>query len=269
MEDDLDQSASQSWTNPLELELKDGERLQKVLARLGYGSRRVTEDMIVAGRVKVNGKVAILGTRFDAESDQLEVDAKAVNPQPGLVYYLLNKPAAVISSASDPVGRTSVLEFVPAEPRVFSVGRLDYMTEGLLILTNDGDLAQQLTHPSFGVDKEYLAHVNGSPSRGALAVLRSGVMLDDGMTAPAKVSLISSSVLRITIHEGRNRQIRRMLDAVGHSVIRLVRVRIGTLTDSRLEPGQYRELTSDEVIALRSAAGPVRKKTRGGKRVLE
>jgi 23S rRNA pseudouridine2605 synthase len=149
-----------------------------------------------------------------------------------------------------------VVELVPAEPRVFPVGRLDLDTEGLLLLTNDGELTHRLTHPSFGVDKEYVAHVEGRPSRGQVRRLREGIELDDGPTAPAQASLVSPSVLRLVIHEGRNRQVRRMCEAIGHPVQRLVRTRIGPLSDRRLAPGAWRPLTSDEVRALERAAGP-------------
>jgi 23S rRNA pseudouridine2605 synthase len=174
----------------------------------------------------------------------------------GLVHYLLNKPAGVVTTASDPQGRPTVVELVPAEPRVFPVGRLDASTEGLLLLTNDGDLAQRVAHPSHGVEKEYLAEVEGTPSRGALRRLREGIDLDDGRTAPAKVALLGDGLLRITIHEGRKRQVRRMCAAVGHPVRRLVRTRIGPLTDPRLPPGRWRRLRQSEVRALeRATAG--------------
>jgi len=233
-----------------------GERLQKILAQAGLGSRRTAEDLIAEGRVRVNGEVARLGTRADAEADTIEVDGAVIGVRQGLVHYLLNKPAGVVTTASDPEGRPTVVALVPPEPRVYPVGRLDADTEGLLLLTNDGELAHRLTHPSFGVDKEYLAEVEGTPSRGALRRLREGVELDDGPTAPAKVSLVGDHTLRITIHEGRNRQVRRMADAVGHPVRRLVRVRIGPLTDRRLAPGEWRELTQAEVRSLERAAAP-------------
>jgi 23S rRNA pseudouridine2605 synthase len=232
------------------------ERVQKILARAGVASRRASEELIAQGRVRVNGVVARLGDRADPEHDRIEVDGAPVGVRPGLVHYLLNKPPGVVTTASDPHGRPTVVELVPAEPRVFPVGRLDADTEGLLLLTNDGDLAQRLTHPSFGVDKEYLAHVEGSPSRGAIRTLRAGVELEDGTTAPAKVSLVGDRLLRITIHEGRKRQVRRMCEAVGHPVRRLVRVRIGPLSDRRLAPGEWRELEQHEVRALeRASAG--------------
>lgn len=237
-------------------QLPQGERLQKVLATRGWGSRRVCEDLIAEGRVTVNGEVAVLGRRVDVERDLVAVDGVPVGTRPGLVYYLLNKPEGVVTTASDPQGRPTVVDIVPAEPRVFPVGRLDIGTEGLLLLTNDGELANRLTHPSHGVEKEYLAEVDGTVHGGELRVLREGVELEDGMTAPAKVSQPEPGVLRITIHEGRNRQVRRMCEAVGHPVRRLVRVRIGSLRDAGLRPGQWRELTQAEVRALvESAAG--------------
>lgn len=235
----------------------EGERLQKVLARAGIGSRRTCEELIADGLVTVNGEVAELGRRVDVERDHVEVEGVAVSVRPGLVYYLLNKPAGVVSTAADTHGRPTVVDAVPAEPRVFPVGRLDADTEGLIILTNDGELTHRLTHPSFGVDKEYLAEVEGQPSRGALRRLREGVELDDGVTAPAQASLLAPNLLRLVIHEGRNRQVRRMCDAVGHPVVRLVRSRIGPLSDRRLQPGQWRPLDPAEVRALeRAAAGP-------------
>ena len=167
----------------------EGERLQKVLARVGYGSRRTCEELISQGRVTVNGEVAILGRRVEVESDLVAVDGAPVGVLPGLVYYLVNKPAGVVTTADDPQGRPSVLELVPAEPRVFSVGRLDLLTEGLLVLTNDGNLAQLLAHPSFGVEKEYLAELRGAPSPAELRRLREGVVLDDGDSARAAIAL--------------------------------------------------------------------------------
>ena len=233
----------------------DGERLQKVLARLGFGSRRVCEDLIEEGRVTVNGEAAVLGRRVDLENDEVAVDGVVVGIKPDLVYYLLNKPRGVVTTAADTHGRSTVVELVPSEPRVFPVGRLDADTEGLLLLTNDGGLAHRLTHPSFGVDKEYLAEVEGEPSAHALRMLRQGVDLEDGTTAPAKVSAVAPTALRITIHEGRNRQVRRMCEAVGHPVVRLVRMRVGPLADRSLKPGEWRVLTTEEVRSLERAAG--------------
>jgi 23S rRNA pseudouridine2605 synthase len=162
-----------------------------------------------------------------------------------------------VSTVSDPQGRPTVVELVPGEPPVYPVGRLDAATEGLLLLTNDGDLAHRLTHPSFGIEKEYLAHVEGQPKPAAIRRLRDGVELDDGMTAPAQVSQVEPGVLRITIHEGRNRQVRRMADAVGHPVRRLVRTRIGSLRGGGLGPGEWRKLSQSEIRALeRETASP-------------
>jgi 23S rRNA pseudouridine2605 synthase len=233
-----------------------GERLQKVLAARGWGSRRASEELIAAGRVTVNGERAALGRRVDPERDLIEVDGAPVGSRPGLVHYLLNKPTGVVSTAKDPQGRRTVVDLVPAEPRVFPVGRLDTDTEGLILLTNDGELANRVAHPSHGVAKEYLATVaGGAVSPAAIRRLREGVELEDGPTAPAKVSQPEPGVLRITIHEGRNRQVRRMCEAVGHPVTRLVRTRIGTLRDHRLAPGTWRPLTLDEVrqLALETA----------------
>lgn len=246
----------------------DGERLQKVLARAGMGSRRACEDLIAEQRVKVNGDVAILGRRVDVDHDLVEVDGAAIPVKPGLVHYLLHKPAGVVSTADDPEGRPTVVELVPAEPRVYPVGRLDYDSEGLLIITNDGELTHRLTHPSFGVEKEYLAHVEGTPTRGDLRRLREGVELEDGVTAPAQVALVTDGLLRITIHEGRNRQVRRMCEAIGHPVQRLVRVRIGPVSDRKLKAGAWRSLTRDEVLSLERAMStePPEPRTRAERR---
>jgi 23S rRNA pseudouridine2605 synthase len=232
----------------------DGERLQKVLARAGYGSRRRCEELIEQGRVHVDGTVAVLGRRVHPEVDRITVDDAPAPTAPGSVYYLLNKPPGVVTTASDPQGRPTVLSLVPSEPRVFPVGRLDRATEGLLILTNDGDLSQLLSHPYHGVVKEYLAEVHGDPSPKAIRLLREGVLLDDGVTAPARVSRVAPGLIRIAIHEGRNRQVRRMCTAVGHEVRRLVRTRIGPVADTSLPPGAYRELTNAEVRRLGEAA---------------
>jgi 23S rRNA pseudouridine2605 synthase len=229
-----------------------GERLQKVLAHIGLGSRRACEELIAEGRVTINGRTATLGNRVQPD-DEIAVDGVIYSTRPELVVYLLNKPTGVVTTADDPQGRPTVVELVPDTPRVYPVGRLDLNTEGLLLLTNDGDLAHRLTHPSFGVEKEYVAQVEGEPSRGALRRLREGVELDDGPTAPAKVAGLDRGVIRLTIHEGRNRQVRRMCDAVGHPVVRLVRTRIGPITDDRLKPGSSRRLSDDEVLSLQRA----------------
>jgi 23S rRNA pseudouridine2605 synthase len=234
-----------------------GERLQKVLARAGLGSRRACEALIEAGRVAVNGEVASLGRRVDPEHDRVSVDGVTIPVRSGLVYYLLNKPARVVTTAHDPEGRPTVLDLVPDEPRVFPVGRLDWDTEGLLLLTNDGDLAHGLTHPSRGVPKTYLAEVAGLPGRAALRRLREGVDLEDGRTAPARARVAQTTptgaAVEIVIHEGRNRQVRRMCEVVGHPVRRLVRTGFGPLRDNRLAPGQWRPLRPSEIRSLYEA----------------
>lgn len=222
------------------------------------GSRRAAEELIAAGRVTVDGEVARLGQRVDPGQARVEVDGVPVVVRDDVVYYLLNKPRRVVTTARDPEGRPTAVDLVPAEPRVFPVGRLDYDTEGLLVFTNDGDLAQLVTHPRHGVEKAYLAEVTGVPSRASLRRLREGVTLDDGLSAPADVRLVQSrgdeSALEIVVHEGRNRLVRRMCDAVGHPVRRLVRTRIGPISDRRLAPGAWRALRPPEVQALYAAA---------------
>ncbi|MDQ4132225.1 MAG: rRNA pseudouridine synthase [Actinomycetota bacterium] len=232
----------------------EAERLQKVLAAAGLGSRRACEELIADGRVTVDGAVATLGQRVDPDTARVEVDGVPISVRPGLVYYLLNKPLGVVTTATDPQGRPTVVDLVPPQPRVFPVGRLDADTEGLLLLTNDGDLTHRLTHPSFGVEKEYLAEVEGRPSPAALRRLREGVPLEDGPTAPARAALVPPRAVRLVIHEGRKRQVRRMCAAVGHPVRRLVRTRIGPLADRSLAPGEWRPLTPAEVRALEQAA---------------
>lgn len=233
----------------------EGERLQKTLARAGYGSRRACELLIAAGRVTVDGRVAELGNRVLPETQLICVDGKLAATMQQKVYLLLNKPDGVVTTAQDPQGRPTVLELVESTVRVFPVGRLDMNTEGLLILTNDGRLAHLLTHPSTGVAKEYLVRVEGDPSPAALRRLREGVELEDGLTSPAQVSRVSEGLLRIVIHEGRNRQVRRMCAAVNHEVTRLVRTRIGPLHDPTLSPGSFRHLSQREVRQLHEIVG--------------
>jgi 23S rRNA pseudouridine2605 synthase len=238
--------------------MAERERVQKLLARAGFGSRRACELLISAGRVTVDGAIVQLGDRADPESQQIALDGVPVVVRGDLVYYLLNKPRGTVTTAHDPHGRPTVVSLVPPEPRVFPVGRLDVDTEGLLVLTNDGELAQLLAHPRHGVDKTYLAEVEGEASDAASARLRAGVELDDGATAPARVRVVSRargrSAIEITIHEGRKRQVRRMCAAVGLPVVRLVRTRIGPLGDTRLAPGAWRNLSPPEVLALYEAA---------------
>ena len=227
------------------------ERLQKVLARAGIGSRRVCEKLIVDQRVTVNGEIPELGEKVDPETSQIEVDGLKIGVRQDLVYYLVNKPIGIITTSKDPQKRSTVIDLVPTHPRVFPVGRLDVDTEGLILMTNDGDLTHYLTHPSFGIEKEYLVQVEVKPSRNAIRQLRQGVELDDGLTAPARVSLVDEKLLKIVIHEGRNRQVRRMCESIGHPVIRLVRSRIGPIVDRSLRPGSFRELTNQELRSIR------------------
>ena len=231
-----------------------------MLARAGFGSRRACELLIAAGRVACNGAPTILGDRVDPLLDHLTVDGVPVVTRPDLVHYLLHKPAGIVTTASDPQGRATVVELVPDDPRVFPVGRLDRETEGLLILTNDGQLAQLLTHPRHGVEKTYLAEVSGAVTPAVLRSLREGIELDDGPTAPARARLRERgperAALELTIHEGRKRQVRRMCSAVGLHVHRLVRTRIGPLSDERLVAGEWRLLRLEEVRALYEAAHP-------------
>ena len=239
--------------------MTEGERIQKVLARCGVGSRRECDQLVGDGRVEINGGIALPGERVP-DGAVITVDGVEIPTRPDTVVYLLNKPVGVITTSADTHGRPTVIELVPDEPRVFAVGRLDADTEGVLLLTNDGDLANRLMHPSHGVEKEYLAEVDGAPSRGALRQLREGIELDDGMTAPAAVRLVQqqadSAVIELTIHEGRNRQVRRMCEAVGHPVRRLVRSRVGPLRATGVAPGSWRQLDPSEVVALVQAIGP-------------
>jgi 23S rRNA pseudouridine2605 synthase len=242
-----------------------GERLQKVLAHAGVASRRHAEALIAAGRVSVNGAaVRQLGTRVDVARDVVYVDGQRLPLGVVLTYLLLHKQAGVITTARDPQGRSTVLDLLPDEARVrriYPVGRLDRDSEGLLLLTNDGDLALRLTHPRYGLPKEYHALVRGRPSLAALAQLRAGVLLagDPRPTAPARVWSLpqqgEDSWVGLELHEGRNRQVRRMLDAVGYPVRRLLRVRLGPLALGELPPGGWRELRTVEVQALRHAVG--------------
>lgn len=249
----------------------DGERLQKVLAQAGVASRRHAERLIVDGRVTVNGNmVSALGTKVSIQ-DQIQVDGHSIYRSVGLLYYLLNKPVGVITSASDPQGRPTVVDLMKNIPaRVYPVGRLDYDTSGLLVLTNDGELAHRLMHPSYGVEKTYRVWVQGPVDINVLETLQQGVLLEDGKTAPAKVKRVSGvskgtcvkskdnhlEVLEVTIHEGRNRQIRRMFAAIGYPVIKLERIIFGSLTqENPLSPGAFRPLTEKEVTQLRSLVG--------------
>ena len=233
--------------------LEGRQRLQKVMAHAGLASRRVCEDLIADGVVTINGEIAELGDRATIGVDEIRVEGVVLNIDPTRVTYLLNKPVGVISTATDTHDRSTVVELVGADARIFPVGRLDADSEGLLLLTNDGGLTQRLTHPSYGVDKEYLVEVQGSPTRGTLRQLREGIELEEGRTAPAKVSELSPGLLRFVLHEGKNRQIRRMCESVGHPVQRLVRTRIGPLSDNSLAPGESRLVTAEEIRSLEAA----------------
>jgi pseudouridine synthase len=225
-------------------------RLNAYLARAGVASRRGADELIKAGRVTVNGEPGQLNT-FVARNDRVEVDGQPVVAQ-RLAYVLLNKPAGVVTTARDPQGRPTVVELVDVPERVVPVGRLDVDTTGALLLTNDGPLAHRLAHPRYGVEKVYEVDVAGRPDEAALRALAEGVELEDGMTAPASVRCLAPTRVELTLHEGKNRQVKRMLEAVGHSVQRLHRRVYAGLTLEGLEPGEWRELDSAEIAKLRS-----------------
>ena len=233
------------------------ERLQKILAAAGVASRRKCEELILSGKVQVNGEtVTTLGTKADPSTDVITVEGKPIGAEKKL-YLMFNKPKGVITSASDPQGRKIVTDYLKGiKERVYPVGRLDYDTEGLLLLTNDGEFAHLLTHPKHHVPKTYLATVKGVPHGTALDKLKQGVMLGDGMTAPAEVEYYDIdpeekyATISITIHEGRNRQVRRMFDAISHPVTRLKRISFGDLVLGNLKRGLYRHLTKEEVDSL-------------------
>ena len=237
-------------------------RLQKFLAEAGLGSRRSCEDLIRSGRVTIDGRPAELGVSVDAATQAVAIDGRRVQKE-SKEYWLLNKPAGVLSAAFDPRGRPTVVDCVPAHVRVFPVGRLDLHSTGLLLLTNDGELAARLLHPRYHVEKEYVVTVRGLVTEAALGRLRRGVMLEDGQTQLARIEMIDSgrsstrglsSTVRVTIHEGRKRQVRRMLETVGHRVVALHRSRFAGLTDAGLAPGQARLLSTPEVEQLRRTA---------------
>ena len=229
-------------------------RLNASLARAGIASRRGAEELIRAGRVRVNGEVAGLAT-FVEVRDSVEVDGVRIEPEP-LTYVLLHKPAGVVTTARDPHGRPTVVGLVGHERRVVPVGRLDADTTGALLLTNDGPLAHRLMHPRYEVDKVYEAEVEGEPDEADLGRLREGVELEDGLTAPADAVLVGPSRVRLTIHEGRKHQVKRMLEAVGHPVRRLHRSSYAGLTLDGLEPGEWRELSVAEVKRLHAPGRP-------------
>jgi 23S rRNA pseudouridine2605 synthase len=234
------------------------ERLQKILARAGFGSRRANEELIRDGRVAVNGKVAQIGQKADPDRDRITVDGKPVQVKRGHTYVALHKPRGVLSDEGDGTGRLStVRDLVPLEGHLFPVGRLDLRSEGLILLTDDGELTNRLTHPRYGHEKEYRALVEGEPDEATLGKWRKGVFLDGRLTAQAVVTIAGrekgKTWLRVELREGRKRQIRRVAAMLGHPVERLIRVRIGSLRLGDLKPGQWRKLTNAEVKALRSS----------------
>src|SRR3954452_6711516 len=229
-------------------------RLNAFLARAGVASRRRADELIKAGRVSVNGEPGQLNTVVSAR-DRVEVDGRQVERQ-RLTYVLLHKPAGVVTTARDPQGRPTVVGLVAHERRVVPVGRLDADTTGVLLLTNDGPLAHRLMHPRYEVDKVYEAEVEGEPDDDALTRLADGVELEDGITAPADVRRLGPSRLELTLHEGRKHQVKRMLAAVGHPVTRLHRSAYAGLTSNGLEPGEWRELSGEEVARLRAPGRP-------------
>jgi pseudouridine synthase len=228
--------------------------VQKLLAAAGVGSRRTCEQFIAEGRVTVDGEVVTLGSKADPVAQVIALDGERIPTDPGLSYLLLNKPPGVVTTVSDPQGRATVMDLVPARPRVYPVGRLDRDTEGLLLLTNDGELANRLAHPRYEVDKVYVAQVRGTPRRHALRELRQGVELDDGLAKTRSVRELGSAadrtLLEIVIAEGRKREVRRMLEAVGISLERLARVKLGPLPLGDIAPGKWRPLSHAEVRAL-------------------
>lgn len=236
-------------------------RLQKVLAQAGIASRRASEELICEGRVEVNGEIVTeLGTRVNPERDTIRVDGSRIPAPRRHVYLVLNKPRGVVSTMEDPEGRRTLSDFVPPRSsRLFHVGRLDTMTEGLIVLTNDGEFAHRLAHPSYEVRKTYLAEVAGVVEPRTLKRLEKGITLDDGPVRPDMVRLVSltetRSLLRITLHEGRNHIVRRMMEAVGHPVDKLSRIAIGPIRLGQLPPGETRELTRDELGKLLDIVG--------------
>ncbi len=232
------------------------KRLQKILSETGIASRRKAEDLILEGRVAVNGRIATLGMKADPSKDHIKVDGKLIiRPEPK-VYIVFNKPRNVVTSLHDPEGRPTVKDFMKGmKYRVYPVGRLDYDSEGLLLLTNDGDFAHAVLHPSKKISKAYLIKVKGIPDDIKVEKLRTGVKLEDGMTAPAKVKKIrmteNNAWLEMTIHEGRTRQVRRMLEKIGHPVLKLKRIRINGIVMGKLETGGYRYLTPEEMNRIK------------------
>lgn len=234
------------------------ERIQKILAKKNVASRRAAEQMIIDGRVKVNGKVALLGDKADGETDVISVDGVKLQADVPHEYILLYKPAGYITSVTDPRGRRTIMDLLPKGNRLYPVGRLDYATSGLLLVTNDGDLTNALLHPRGEVNKTYDCAVLGNVTKEQIAKLERGIMLSDGITSPAKARIKKvyeeKTIINITIHEGRNRQVRRMMNAVGLEVFWLARVGFANLDLEGLRPSEYRHLTEEELLKLREIA---------------
>jgi 23S rRNA pseudouridine2605 synthase len=237
------------------------ERLQKILSQAGVASRRASEKLMLEGRVSVNGKtITELGTKADLSHDDIRVDGRRLKAPERHRYVLLNKPRGYVTTRSDPQKRATVLDLLRGvREYIYPVGRLDYDSEGLLILTNDGDLAARLTHPRHGVPRVYEARVLGEPDAHDISRLSKGVMIDGQRTSPAEVVTLGPGHLRITVHEGRNRQVRKMCDAIGHPVDELRRVAIGPIRDSRLKSGQWRDLTTKEIESLKRTTNDQRR----------
>jgi 23S rRNA pseudouridine2605 synthase len=229
-------------------------RIQKAIAHAGLMSRRAAEEAMLEGRVLLNGEPVVLGDRVDPDSDVLTLDGAPIPVSSDVVTYLLYKPVGVISTADDPQGRPTVVDLIDSEHRLYPVGRLDADSEGLILVSNDGELTNRVTHPSFGITKKYLAEVTGKPSNAMLRSLTEGVDLEDGPARAVSVRLVDSrpdrALVEVVMVEGRNREVRRMFSALGHEVVRLVRTAIGPLTDPNLEPGESRRLTATEIKHL-------------------
>ncbi len=232
------------------------ERLQKILSAMGITSRRKAEDLIREGRVTVNGRVAQIGDQADPAHDHIKVDGKRLVPQAQKIYILINKPRGTVTTTADPEGRSTVMDLLKKKkPRIFPVGRLDFDAEGLLLLTNDGKMAYRLSHPSFGVARTYHVKVKGNPLAAVIQKLSGGIYLEDGPTAPCHIRPLRPTAenfwMEMAMHEGKNRQVKRMWEKVGHPVLKLKRISFAGLSLGRLAPGQYRSLRPEEVEKLR------------------
>jgi 23S rRNA pseudouridine2605 synthase len=226
-------------------------RSQKILS--GVVSRRKAEELITAGRVSVNGSVAILGAKVDPDKDEILLDGQPIKPKEDFIYIMLNKPERVVTTAHDPQGRQTVFDLLPKDLRLFSVGRLDYDTSGLLLLTNDGDFTQRLTHPKHEIKKTYIARISGLPDEQTLAAFRKGLIIEGKKTSPCEIEIIKkdpNALVRISLHEGRNRQVRKMCEQINHPVLSLKRVAVGNVKLGDLKTGEWRYLTKGEVKKL-------------------